>query len=274
MAPNPRVAKAFRAMREIGIIEEKVKPVLKNLLKLYDKNWELIEEENYRALADAIFDQEEALAVEQNKRPENTHVMDEEAQVQEEPERPLKRLRLRPQEGHPSPSFANSSPSLGGTSLRQPKTEDAELPETCPPQPNAENIRAGSPPVSPLPLVRNKGKQPVFPKPLLVQERVEPSWPGAADRTQPFSTRTEPDSVSPPRSLREKGKEPLSLQVSPRDKKSISERSPHAVRLKEPGNVLLPKQQVHNSCALIKPKDEPFTGDLPLFEVPIAAVRR
>ena len=59
MAPNARVVRAFRAMKVLGIPEEKVKPVLKNLLKLYEKNWELIEEENYRALADAIFDQEE-----------------------------------------------------------------------------------------------------------------------------------------------------------------------------------------------------------------------
>lgn len=59
MAPNPRVMKAFRAMRAIGIPEEKVKPVLKDLLKLYDRNWELIEEENYRALADAILERDE-----------------------------------------------------------------------------------------------------------------------------------------------------------------------------------------------------------------------
>ena len=70
MAPNPRVAKAFRAMREIGIPEEKTKPVLKDLLKTYEKNWELIEAENYRALADAIFDSEEAEALEQKKRQE------------------------------------------------------------------------------------------------------------------------------------------------------------------------------------------------------------
>lgn len=60
MPPNPRVAKAFRAMKVMGISEDKVKPVLKDLLKLYDKNWELIEEESYRALADAIFEREEA----------------------------------------------------------------------------------------------------------------------------------------------------------------------------------------------------------------------
>lgn len=62
MAPNPRVAKAFRAMKELGISEEVTKPVLKNLLKIYDKNWQLIEEENYRALADAIFDNDETKA--------------------------------------------------------------------------------------------------------------------------------------------------------------------------------------------------------------------
>ena len=61
MAPNARVARAFRAMKVLGIPEEKVKPVLKNLIKLYEKNWELIEEENYRALADAIFELEDEL---------------------------------------------------------------------------------------------------------------------------------------------------------------------------------------------------------------------
>ena len=61
MPTNPRVAKAFRAMRDLGIAEDKVKPVLKNLLKLYEKNWDYIEAENYRVLADAIFDNEEAM---------------------------------------------------------------------------------------------------------------------------------------------------------------------------------------------------------------------
>lgn len=59
MAPNPKVVAAYRAMSSLGIEEYKVKPVLKKLLKLYDRNWELIEEENYRALADAIFDEDE-----------------------------------------------------------------------------------------------------------------------------------------------------------------------------------------------------------------------
>lgn len=55
---DARVRKAFNAMKSIGIHPNKVKPVLKNLLKLYDRNWELIEEDNYRTLADAIFEHE------------------------------------------------------------------------------------------------------------------------------------------------------------------------------------------------------------------------
>ncbi|KAL7225074.1 hypothetical protein ACSBR1_020387 [Camellia fascicularis] len=265
MAPNPRVARAFRAMRSIGIIEEKVKPVLKNLLKLYDKNWELIEEENYRALADAIFDQEETQASEQKKKHEITdkEEMDEEAQMHEEPERPLKRLRLRNQNDHVSPSFG-----LGETSSRgPPKVEEADLPETCPEQRSEDMTQ------SPQPLVRNKGKQPVLPKPVSIQDSFEPSQPGAADRTEPFSTRrTESDLVPPPVRLTGKGKEPLLPQIAP----GISVRSPHAVRLKEPmvhtGIVLSPKPHVHDSRALIKPKDEPFTDDILQSEVPSAVI--
>ncbi|XP_073142202.1 probable inactive histone-lysine N-methyltransferase SUVR2 isoform X2 [Henckelia pumila] len=58
MAPEleERIAKAFCAMKSLGLSAETVKPVLKKLLKLYNKNWVLIEEDNYRTLADAIFE--------------------------------------------------------------------------------------------------------------------------------------------------------------------------------------------------------------------------
>lgn len=55
MAP-PRVHMAINAMKAIGIPPQTVKPVLKRLLKAYGNNWTLIEDENYRVLADAIFD--------------------------------------------------------------------------------------------------------------------------------------------------------------------------------------------------------------------------
>lgn len=60
MPTDPRVTAAFRAMKVLGIKEIMVKPVLKKLLKLYERNWELIEAENYRVLADAIFDEEDS----------------------------------------------------------------------------------------------------------------------------------------------------------------------------------------------------------------------
>ncbi|RDX58292.1 Histone-lysine N-methyltransferase SUVR4 [Mucuna pruriens] len=56
MAPNPRVKKAFSFTRALGISDEEVKPVLIKLLRVYEGNWQLIEDDNYRTLVDAYFD--------------------------------------------------------------------------------------------------------------------------------------------------------------------------------------------------------------------------
>ncbi|GAB2277238.1 hypothetical protein Dimus_011945 [Dionaea muscipula] len=53
---NSKVEKAITAMKALGIPQETVKPVLKKLFNLYDRSWDFIEAENYRALADAIFE--------------------------------------------------------------------------------------------------------------------------------------------------------------------------------------------------------------------------
>lgn len=47
-------------MEVFGYTEEIVKPVLRNLLNLYNKNWKLIEDENYSALLESIIDSEES----------------------------------------------------------------------------------------------------------------------------------------------------------------------------------------------------------------------
>ncbi|KAJ4825527.1 hypothetical protein Tsubulata_025620 [Turnera subulata] len=60
MLPNPKIVRAYKVMRAIGIIEDRVKPVLKRLVKVYDKNWEFIDDDEYRALVDAIFEEEAA----------------------------------------------------------------------------------------------------------------------------------------------------------------------------------------------------------------------
>ncbi|XP_012085238.1 probable inactive histone-lysine N-methyltransferase SUVR2 isoform X1 [Jatropha curcas] len=271
MAPNPRVTKAFRAMKAIGITENKVKPVLKRLLKLYDKNWELIEEENYRVLADAIFDEDDS-QVPEDKENANGENFGEEPEVHDEPERPLKRLRLRGQEGQPSSSLNNSSPGVGGPSLKKPKLENEE-PLGKHSLPQSQDMRKSQPgPVSPQNHTRNMGKQPASP----IHLGANASSNASSERTLPS------DSQSPQVRHSYKGKEPLIPQVSPREKRPIMERPSHAVRFKDPvmdpGSVRLPKQKAPDSHALIIPKDEPFTDDfppdnLPCYEAPIAVIR-
>ncbi|RZC93748.1 hypothetical protein C5167_029389 [Papaver somniferum] len=62
MAPQntkPKATAAFKAMRKLGVPPETITKNLKKLLDLYDKNWSLIEEDNYRVLADVIFQSQE-----------------------------------------------------------------------------------------------------------------------------------------------------------------------------------------------------------------------
>ncbi|KAK4338702.1 hypothetical protein RND71_043189 [Anisodus tanguticus] len=235
MPNKPRVDKAFRAMKDIGISKEKVKPVLKSLLKLYDKNWELIEEENYRALADAIFEKEEAEATE-SKKSENTEreeVSEEEA-VDEEPERPLKRLRLRHQEVQASSSANNEEAELPGSNS-QGRSQGPQL--------NNRSAAAESQSVPCLTYVRNRGKQ--------------PASPNSADRLENNANS---------RQNHLKGKEIQTPQMS-REKGLV---------IKEPktqsGIELSPKQKMLGTRAFIKPKDEPYTVDMPHFAVPIAVI--
>lgn len=58
--PKEKIAAAIRAMKAIGIPKHTVKPVLKNLLIVYENNWEYIEAENFRVLADAVLDLQES----------------------------------------------------------------------------------------------------------------------------------------------------------------------------------------------------------------------
>lgn len=213
MAPGQKVKAAFKAMKDIGIPEEKTKPALKKLLKLFDKNWDLIEEENYRVLADAIFEYEDTETAEKEKKKvqENVdqgEVFEEAALMQDEPERPLKRLRLKHQD-QAAPSHGQHSPTSASCTLKTPKPEPGE-PEASPSQ-RAQPVTG-----SPQPLVRNKGKQPVSP------------------------------------------------QISQRDRRAAPERPSQALQIKEPkvepGVISTRKQPAVNT--LIIPKDEPFTDDI------------
>ncbi|XP_039041343.1 probable inactive histone-lysine N-methyltransferase SUVR1 [Hibiscus syriacus] len=274
MAPNPRIKQAFRSMEEIGISKEKVKPVLKKLLKLYDKNWELIESENYRVLADAIFDEDDSKVPEHELDKNNDEEdIEEEGSVPDEVVCPLKRRRLRKKYDQESCSHRNDSSNGGGTLFKKPKVEEDELPpaplQQQPLQCNVENIRAESlpasvgpvsyrptfpAPVSPHQGGRNTGKQTVEPSPLVVQKRPDPN--SHLSQTH----------------VRYKGKEPISPHVA--SGRNGLERASRALCIKgpapEPG--ISPKVSLPVTHALIIPKEEPFTDDIPVDEIPIAVI--
>ncbi|XP_027165909.1 probable inactive histone-lysine N-methyltransferase SUVR2 [Coffea eugenioides] len=107
MAPNPKFAKAYKAMRALGYPQHIVKPVLKSLLDVYNQNWQHIEDQNYTVLVDAILESEECKEREQQK----FHLVDE----PEEDEPPLKKSRLRSQAVQALSSPGDSSPSFKGT---------------------------------------------------------------------------------------------------------------------------------------------------------------
>ncbi|KAG8370839.1 hypothetical protein BUALT_Bualt13G0025100 [Buddleja alternifolia] len=269
-----RVANAFHAMKAIGIPEDKVKPVLKNLLKLYDKNWVLIEEENYRALADAIFESEEAEAQDCSKKTVNNEAaghskkpvnsekenhLEEEAQATEEPERPLKRLRLKYRDAQTSSSNPSNS-RVPKMPLVKPKEEPNELPETSPPkrnapqgivespQPNTRNTMVVNSEGVPC---KNKGKRPMSPRSLVAHEV---NTPLVNESRSPSSMR-----------LRDRGKGSLSPQIPSLEKKSVPNSSSRALCIKEP-------QKGTSTHALIVPKDEPITDDIPCLQAPLAVV--
>jgi len=69
-AKTDRAKKALDAMKPLGFSRKQAAPVLKKLLKIYNNNWELIEDECYRALADAILD-----AQDDKQTPDTSQVM-------------------------------------------------------------------------------------------------------------------------------------------------------------------------------------------------------
>nr|XP_027188964.1 histone-lysine N-methyltransferase SUVR4-like isoform X2 [Cicer arietinum] len=234
MATKQKVAAAYRAMQNLEIPEAKVKPVLKKLLKLYDKNWELIEEENYRALADAIFesnDFEEPEEQKKNKKVNEEEMEDEEASMNDEAARPLKRLRLRGQESQHGDCVTNDSPSSAASPLKKLRIEKATTLQSFPAQQPQNKA------------VSSDGN-------VRIEARLGPMRDASSDR----------------------GKQPASPQVSLGGRRHISERgSPSKQPSVEPGKSLLPSNQTPHAYALIIPKDEPV-DEVPEYEVPIAVI--
>ncbi|KAI3473034.1 hypothetical protein Pfo_031158 [Paulownia fortunei] len=101
MAPNTKLAEACKAMKNLGYSEKIVKPVVQELLELYENNWMLIEEDSYQVLVDAVLDSEEQKARSNELENLNAWSKDE----AEETEPLLKRSKLSSQKNPPSTSF-------------------------------------------------------------------------------------------------------------------------------------------------------------------------
>lgn len=211
--------------------------------------------------------------------------MEEEAQANEEPERPLKRLRLKYRDGQSSSGATHSSVSK--MLLVRPKEEPEELPQTCPPmlnvsqgtmespQPNAENTSVNAQSVPCQSRGKRKGKQPISPSSLIAHEGDESCQPSGIGRNQ--QNITEPRSPSPhAMSLRDRGKRSVSPQILSREKRLVPLSASNPVLHEEPTvapGVVLPSQEKSiASHSVIIPKDEPVTDDMPLVEVPIAVI--
>ncbi|GMP77582.1 hypothetical protein CsSME_00033814 [Camellia sinensis var. sinensis] len=242
MAPSSKIAKSCKAMKVIGISEETVKPVLKNLLDLYNKNWKLIEDENYRVLIDAIFDHEIPKRGETRKHESWSEV------EPEENEPPLKRTRLRSQTDWSSSSAGNHSPGRGKTSGRTPK--EAYVSQT-----------------------RCTEKIDVSPHLCLVDKKSEssPSEQFSSDR------RTKHEHLLSPTHVRD-GEEVPQFQFVQRGKKLKCERDTQCFSYEEPKGILdmdlsdeesvLDKH--HNNAVIIKRERD--ADELPQFDVPLAIV--
>ncbi|CAA0817459.1 Histone-lysine N-methyltransferase SUVR2 [Striga hermonthica] len=77
MAPKKNLINAYKAMKDLGYSQNIVRPIVKQLLTLYEDNWTLIEEDNYKVLIEAILDSEDNKAQGTKSRKPNRRSEDE-----------------------------------------------------------------------------------------------------------------------------------------------------------------------------------------------------
>ncbi|XP_047955276.1 probable inactive histone-lysine N-methyltransferase SUVR2 [Salvia hispanica] len=268
-----KFANAIEAMNIIGIKEEKVLPVLKTLVKLCDDNWALIEEGNYRALADAILVKDERDVEEQPRKNVDNGAQDhleKEAREAEEPERPMKILK----HGHLNHQTSSSSTSNTSMSPFRPKEPDKLSEMHCiklngtrgmeeSPQNNAKRKMVTPLVVTSQSFGQSKGKQPSSSN-SLVNENGDPNHPSSINGSQKSVRQTNaPRIPSHPMRLRDRGAGAASLQTPSR---TVSKSSSHAIQQSEPKVPdtvwSLEKDKIGND-AIFKTKDAPTTDDEP-----------
>lgn len=66
--PRTKLERAYKTMQALGYSQDGVEAVLKSLLDLYDKNWQHIEDEQYKILVDAILEKQESKCEEKTQQ--------------------------------------------------------------------------------------------------------------------------------------------------------------------------------------------------------------
>ncbi|KAK4405955.1 Histone-lysine N-methyltransferase SUVR4 [Sesamum angolense] len=127
MASKAKIAKACKAMKTLGYSGKTVRPVVKELLELYENNWMLIEEDSYRVLVEAILDREEQKS--QINESEHLNAWSEDEAEENEP--PLKRSKLSSQKNQSSPLLHAFRPNSSNELENQPSYKQMKDQSTC-----------------------------------------------------------------------------------------------------------------------------------------------
>ncbi|KAG6496762.1 hypothetical protein ZIOFF_044634 [Zingiber officinale] len=290
MAPVPAKAMAaLNAMKAIGIPMQTAKLVLKKLLKVYDNNWEHIEAENYRVLADAILDMQESESKDMGSMGKNDVASNE-------PEPLKKRTRNRKEANDPGPAVI-SSDAAAEPSLKRPKLEgdvtSEAYPETRRDELANSMIHKGKIVETSLPEARselvysknNRGKTVESELPEIelrkdqaVYSRNHKGKTVTETSSQPTSFVEAPEKLStPPLSKKQWTTETLLPQIYDshrRTGQTSSLMNSRVTRSQIRGFEACsgPDQTGNFSSVPIMPKDEPRDDDIPLCETPIAVI--
>nr|CAD1830869.1 unnamed protein product [Ananas comosus var. bracteatus] len=249
-----RARAALNAMKALGFPKKVATPVLKNLLMLYGGKWELIEDENYRALADAVLDMQVKLLLSYI----DTTGKQKDTAVDDEPESHRGTLRIREDDQVASPSaFADETP------LKRPKLEVDEVPESQTGQQDKDSKKKDTAVDDEPELYRTRAK--------IREEDQEASpsqhTPRAFDESMLGTSTSEANEL--PKSS--------SLVVYQKENSSANGTLETAVCLKEPkvepGTMNLQKNDaVVQHSALAGPIDEPLENNSSKLESPLAVL--
>ncbi|KAJ6822402.1 putative inactive histone-lysine N-methyltransferase SUVR1 isoform X1 [Iris pallida] len=259
--PPPRAQKAMNVMKDFGFSTRDVKPVLKELMRVYENNWELIEENGYQVLIDRI------LEVQDSKGTGDTN---QDGTVCNEPDTEPVRKRLKKQDEMQISSPMLASDGLGESSDKKQKSVAGDFLDTS-------ITKRNMVPVSPLMAVGGKEPGPASEHPLIGGEML-PQSSHLEDRDTGSGERDEP--VSPLIARRQTRASARTLQSSPTQDMSESPLGRTYRRLNRPLNESMIEKQpkiepgtevipgTGSAAVPLRIKDEPV-----IDEVPIAIVR-